>query len=219
MARVIACWACFGFLQIKIVMGGFLLALRSRSRGHRSAGQRAVIQFRPSQRRINAIVPPDIGVPWPELFFIALIGAGSRSWPGSRCRAGPDPRSGATPGRSAQCGPGNEGCSTSPEMTWPLRHARHTAWGSLERSSPPQRLTSRCHGHCFYLLSQPTSNPEGRPSTQQTPSAPTVAACTVCGGSTSRAPGPRSASPLSAWNTIPPRMQYNTFTQPCACQP
>jgi transposase len=28
-----------------------------------------------------------------------------------------------------------------------------TVWGSLERSSPPQRLTSRCHGHYLYVYS------------------------------------------------------------------
>ena len=54
-------------------------------------------------------------------------------------------------GRSPRSGPGNEGCSTSPGAIWPQRHARHTVWGSLERSSPPQRLTSRCHGHYLYL--------------------------------------------------------------------
>jgi hypothetical protein len=46
---------------------------------------------------------------------------------------------------------------------------------------------------------------------QRTPSAPTVAACAVCGGRTIVSPGPSSMSPPAVWNTIRPRTQYSTF--------
>jgi AcrR family transcriptional regulator len=49
-------------------------------------------------------------------------------------------------------------------------------------------------------------------SMQRTPSAPTVAACAVCGGRTILSPGPSLMSPLAVWNTIWPRTQYSTFS-------
>ena len=47
---------------------------------------------------------------------------------------------------------------------------------------------------------------------QRTASAPTVAACAVCGERTILSPGPSSMSPPAVWNTIRPRTQYSTFS-------